>query len=315
MKIVVTEPLHLAKEAKEALAKLGSVAYGPFDDEALAGELAGCDVLMVRLSRHIGETLMQKAPHLRFIVTATTGLDHIDREAAKRRGIRIISLRDCPEAITDVSATAEHCLGLLLALVRGTVGADAHVRQGGWDRNRFFGRQLRGKRIGIVGYGRIGALLAGYARALGMEVVACDRDPKKIVPPAKALPLEELLKTSDAISIHVTADPENKHLLDAAAIASMRQGAFVLNTARGSLVDEVALADAVASGHLAGIAVDVLDGEERGAPQSSPLLAAARAGHNVLITPHIGGATHEAIRQAECAVIAVLAASLEGARS
>ena len=178
-----------------------------------------------------------------------------------------------------------------------------------------FGRQLRGKRLGIVGYGRIGALLAGYAHALGMEVVACDRDPKKIVPPAKALSLEELLKTSEVISIHVTADPDNKHLLDAAALASTRQGAFVLNTARGSLVDEAALADAVASGHLAGVAVDVLEGEERGAPQSSPLLAAARAGHNVLITPHIGGATYEAIRQAECAVIAVLAASLKGARS
>ena len=161
----------------------------------------------------------------------------------------------------------------------------------------------------------IGALLAGYAHALGMEVVACDRDPKKIVPPAKALSLEELLKTSEVISIHVTADPDNKHLLDAAALASTRQGAFVLNTARGSLVDEAALADAVASGHLAGVAVDVLEGEERGAPQSSPLLAAARAGHNVLITPHIGGATYEAIRQAECAVIAVLAASLKGARS
>jgi phosphoglycerate dehydrogenase-like enzyme len=104
-------------------------------------------------------------------------------------------------------------------------------------------------------------------------------------------------------------------LLDAAAIASMRQGAFVLNTARGSLVDEAALAEAVASGHLAGVAVDVLDGEERGVAQSSPLVAAARAGHNVLITPHIGGATFEAIRQAECAVIAVLAASLKGARS
>jgi phosphoglycerate dehydrogenase-like enzyme len=148
-----------------------------------------------------------------------------------------------------------------------------------------------------------------------MEVVACDRDRKKIVPPAKPVPLEELLETSDVVSIHVTADPNNEHLLDATAIASMRRGALVLNTARGSLVDEAALADAVASGHLAGVAVDVLDGEERGAFRSSPLIAAARAGHNVLITPHIGGATFEAIRQAECAVIAVLAESLKGARS
>jgi phosphoglycerate dehydrogenase-like enzyme len=148
-----------------------------------------------------------------------------------------------------------------------------------------------------------------------MEVVAYDCDARKIAPPATKLPLQELLRTSDVISLHVTADPDNKHLIDKAAIASMRPGAFVLNTARGSLVDEAALADAVSQGRLAGVAADVLDGEERGAAKASPLLAAARAGHNVLITPHIGGATYEAIRQAECAVIAVLAATLKGARS
>jgi D-3-phosphoglycerate dehydrogenase len=314
MKIVVTEPLHMAKEARDALGPLGAVVYGPFDEPALAAELSNCDVLMVRLGRHIGEPLMAAAPNLRFIVTATTGLDHVDLDAARRRNIRIVSLRDCPQAITDVSATAEHCLGLLLALVRGTVPATAHVLGGGFDRNLFFGRQLRGKRLGIVGYGRIGALLAGYGAALGMEVVAHDRDAKKIVAPVKKLPLAELLRSSDVISIHVTADPDNRHLIDKAAIATMKQGAFVLNTARGSLADEEALADAVLNGHLAGVAVDVLDGEERGGSQASPLLAAARAGHNVLITPHIGGATYEAIRQAECAVIGVLAGLVGGAK-
>jgi D-3-phosphoglycerate dehydrogenase len=311
MKIVVTEPLHMAEEAKASLAGLGSVAYGPFDDDALRAELADADVLMVRLGRHIGEPLLQAAPNLRFIVTATTGLDHIGLEAARKRGIRVVSLRDCPGAIRDVSATAEHCLGLILALVRGTVPAAAHVTQGGWDRNRFFGRQLRGKRLGVVGYGRIGALLAGYAAALGMEVVAHDRDEARIAAPTQSVPLEDLLRTSDIVSIHVAADPGNKHLLDAAAIAKMRRGAYVINTARGSLADETALAAAVMSGQLAGVAVDVLDGEEKAATGTSPLLAAAKAGRNVLITPHIGGATFEAIRQAECAVIDVLAGALK----
>lgn len=314
MKIVVTEPLHMAEEARLALGALGTVAYGPFDDDGLRAELADSDVLMVRLARHIGEPLMQHAPNLRFVVTATTGLDHIDLDAARRRGIRVVSLRDCPDAIKDVSATAEHSLGLLLALMRGTVTAAGHVAAGGWDRNRFFGRQLKGKRLGIVGYGRIGALFADYATVLGMEVVAHDRDEAKVAAPSARLPLAELLRTSDVVSVHVTADPENRHLIDAAAIATMRPGAFVINTARGSLVDEAALAEAVAAGHLAGVAVDVLEGEEKGSTQASPLLAAARAGHNVLITPHIGGATFEAIRQAECAVIDVLAGVLEGER-
>lgn len=313
MKIVVTEPLNMAEEAKAALGALGEVRYGPFDDEALRGEIGGAEVLMVRLGRHIGDPLMDAAPKLRFIVTATTGLDHIDLDAARARSVRIVCLRDCPEAITDVSATAEHCLGLMLALVRKTVPASAHVLAGGWDRNLFFGRQMRGKRLGLIGYGRIGALMGGYGAALGMEVVAHDRDPARIVPPAKGVPLDELLRTSDVVSMHATADRENRHLLGRNEIAAMKRGAIVLNTARGSLVDEAALADALESGQLAGVAVDVLEGEERNATGASRLLAAAKAGRNVLITPHIGGATLEAIRQAECAVIAVLAGHLQDA--
>jgi D-3-phosphoglycerate dehydrogenase len=251
---------------------------------------------------------------LRFLVTATTGLDHVDREAVDCGGIRLVCLRDCPGAITDVSATAEHCLGLMLALVRRTMPAAQHVLAGGFDRNPFFGRQMRGKRIGIIGYGRIGALMGGYAHALGMEVVAHDRDPARIVPPAQAIQLAELIRTSDIVSIHVTADPGNRHLLGKAEVAGMKRGAYVLNTARGSLADEAPLADAVAAGHLAGVAVDVIDGEERGEQAASPLLAAARSGHNVIVTPHIGGATFEAIRQAECAVIEVLRAHLTRGR-
>ena len=219
-----------------------------------------------------------------------------------------MSLRDCMQAIIDVSATAEHSIGLLLALVRRTRPAAAHVLDGGWDRNRFFGMQLRGKRLGIVGHGRIGALVAQYAAALGMEVVACDRNEEKVVPPAAAVPLATLLERCDAISIHVTAAPKNRHLINRAAIARMRHGAFLINTARGSIVDETALADAMSAEHLAGVAVDVLEGEERDGIASSPLLACARAGHNVLITPHIGGATLEAIRHTETAVVEVLTA-------
>jgi D-3-phosphoglycerate dehydrogenase / 2-oxoglutarate reductase len=310
MKIVVTEPLHLAEEAKSTLAGLGPVAYGPFSDDALASQLPDCEVLVVRLGRYIGAPLLALAPNLRFIVTATTGLDHIDLGAAQSAGVRLISLRHCQQSITDVSATAEHTLGLMLALARGLAPAAAHVVEGGWDRNRFWGTQLRGKRLGILGYGRIGAMVARYAASMGMEVAAHDRDESKIVPPAAPLSFEDLLAWADVISIHVTADPENRHLIDRAALQLIKPGSFLINTARGSLLDEAAVADAVAAGCLAGLAVDVVDDEERGAVASSPLLACARSGHNVLITPHIGGATPEGLRQAEGAVIQLLAMEL-----
>lgn len=303
MKIVVTDPLHLAEGVKLALGSLGSVVYGPLDDVALARELADCDALMVRLGHHIGKPLIAKAPRLRYILTATTGLDHIDLDAARRASVRVISLRDCPESIKDVSATAEHCFGLLLALMRDTPAAAAHTLAGGWDRDRFWGTQLKGKCLGVIGYGRIGAMVAGYAAAFGMNVVACDKTIEKIAPPAKPVSFDELLRTADVISVHVTATPENSHLIDQSAIARVKRGAVLINTARGSVIDEAAVAEALESRHLFGVAVDVLEGEEHGGQSRSPLLASARAGRNVLITPHIGGATRESIACTETAVI------------
>src|SRR5262245_4182266 len=303
MKIVVTEPLHLAERVKRALAELGSVTYGPFDDRALARELVDCDVIIVRLGRHIGNTILSAAPKLRFILTATTGLDHIDLDAAKAASVRVISLRDCAGAVGDVSATAEHCFGLLLALLRYTPAAAAHVLAGGWDRDRFWGRQLKGKCLGVIGYGRIGAMVARYAASFGMDVVACDKAPTNIGPPAKPVSLDELLRDADVVSVHVTATPDSRNLIDRAAIGQLKRGASLINTARGSVVDEAALAEAVRSGQLLGVAVDVLAGEEHGEISSSPLLGAAREGYNVLITPHIGGATLESIARTEIALI------------
>ncbi|HET7851168.1 MAG TPA: NAD(P)-dependent oxidoreductase, partial [Methyloceanibacter sp.] len=250
MKIVVTEPLHLAERVKQSLAGLGSVAYGPFDDRTFARELPDCDVLMVRLGRHIGDATITAAPKLRYILTATTGLDHIDLDAAKAASVRVISLRDCPEAILDVSATAEHCFGLLLALLRRTPAAAAHVLEGGWDRDRFWGTQLKGKCLGVIGYGRIGAMVARYAASFGMDVIACDKAPTKIGPPAKPVSFDELLRRADVVSVHVTATPENRNLIDRAAIGKLKRGAVLINTARGSVVDEAALAEAVRSGQL-----------------------------------------------------------------
>ena len=303
MKIVVTEALHLAEWAKQTLADLGSVSYGPFDDRALARELVDCDVIMVRLGPHIGGAIISAAPKLRYILTATTGLDHIDLDAARAASVRVISLRDCPGAILDVTATAEHCFGLLLALLRHTPAATAHVLSGGWDRDRFWGRQLKGKSLGVIGYGRIGAMVARYAASFGMDVVACDRMASKIGAPAKPVSFEELLRHADVVSVHVTATPENRNLIDCGAIARLKRGAVFINTARGSVVDEAALTEAVRRGQLLGVAVDVLAGEEHGEVSESPLLEAAREGRNILITPHIGGATLESIAHTETALI------------
>lgn len=306
MKIVVTEPLHLSEDVDQMLQGLGQVRYGPLAAAELTSAIEDCEVLVVRLGHYIGEAVIASAPRLRYIVTATTGLDHVDLGAAAAHGVRVLSLRDCPREIQAVSATAEHTWGLLLALVRDLPAAAAHVQAGGWNRDEFWGTQLQGKRLGVIGHGRIGKMVGGYGLAFGLDVVAYDTDPGRVVPPAALVPLTELLATSDIISLHITADPRNLHFLDRTLIDQIKRGAYFVNTARGTLVDEEGLADAVIAGRLAGVAVDVLGGEERAIPESNPLWRCARAGHNVLITPHIGGATRESIARAEQAVVSNL---------
>ena len=309
MHVVVAEPQYISDYVLDKLLSLGSVELLPSPPE-LSSDFPDCDILMIRLGKYIGPELLGSVPSLKFIVSATTGLDHIDLEAAHRRGIKILSLRDCPTKIVAISATAEHTWGLLLALVRATTKAARHVLEGGWDRNRFWGTQLKGKRLGIIGFGRIGQRVAGYAHAFGMRVFGCDIQPGKIQLPTQPLDLDELAATCDIISIHVGGIPENHHLLSQTMIRSLKPGAWVVNTSRGSVVDEAALAEAVVSGHIAGVAVDVLDGEERGETGLNPLFRCALAGHNVLITPHLGGATYESIAHAEKAVVDVLLTAL-----
>jgi D-3-phosphoglycerate dehydrogenase len=311
MKIVVTEPEMMAREVQAALASVGEVIQGPFSDLELQRVLPDCEVLMVRLGHFVGESIIRRAPKLRFIVTATTGLDHIDQKVARAAGVRVISLRDCADQIQDVSATAELTWALLLALVRAVPAAAGHTLGGGWDRNQFWGRQLKGKQLGVIGHGRIGSMVAGYGAAFGMNVVACDVIASKVVPPARPVSLDQLLETSDVVSVHVTADPQNRHLVGASSIAKMKPGAFLVNSARGMIVDGAAAAAAVTSRRLAGVAVDVLEGEEHRAIDGDPLIACARAGYNVLITPHIGGATRESIALTEAAVVTELRRALQ----
>lgn len=308
MEILVLEPEHMPPDVRNDLASLGQVVYGPLNGELLFRHLSSCEVLMVRLGNYIGADVLDLAPRLRFLVTATTGLDHIDLPAAAARGVRVVSLRDCAHLIRDVSATAEHTWGLLLALLRHTPAAVEHVRRGGWDRNQFWGSQLKGKRLGIVGFGRIGSMVAHYGSAFGMEVVAHDRVPAKITAPMQCASMEETFATSDVVSIHVTADSVNRQLIGRTQIGMMKVGGILINSARGMIVDSEALAEAIRAGRIGGVAVDVLEEEERGRTEGDPLLACARDGLNVLITPHIGGATREAIALAERAVVSVLAA-------
>jgi D-3-phosphoglycerate dehydrogenase / 2-oxoglutarate reductase len=310
----MTEPsprpraLHLELDAypDDAVERLRSaldlVDGRTLEPEDLAETLrdGGYKVLFVRLGTPVSAATVADAPALRLIVTPTTGLDHLDVEGLTAAGVRILSLRDAREAITGVHATAEHTWALLLACLRHVPRAHADVIAGGWRRPRFLGTELAGRTIGIVGHGRLGRRVAGYARAFGMQVLVHDTDPaalRELGLDTTAVDADTLLRSADVVSIHLPLDATTRGWLDADRIALLRPGAVVINTARGELVDEHALAAALTDGRLGGVAVDVLAddatwGSETGA---SPLLALLGTDANLVVTPHIGGWARDAV--------------------
>jgi len=284
MRILVAE--RISREGLELLAASHEVDERlGLDPAGLRAAIQPCDALIVRSQVQVDAALIAAGPHLRVVGRAGVGLDNIDVDAARRAGVAVVN---APGGNT--SAAAELTLGLLLAVARHIPAADASTRAGEWARARFGGTELRGKTLGIVGLGRIGLAVAERARAFGMRILGSDpyvaaevAERNGIEPVA----LAELLARSDVVTLHAPLTAETAHLLDRAAIATLRPGAIVLNLARGGVVDEAALAEALREGRVAGAGVDVFEHEP---PRDSPLLAAP----NVVLSPHIAASTAEA---------------------
>jgi D-3-phosphoglycerate dehydrogenase len=296
-RILVSESSGMSTDAVATLGQLGEVVLADLDRGELLESLTDVDVLWVRLRTRIDAEVFSRAPQLGIVATATTGLDHVDLETARTRGIEVVSLRGATEFLRDVRATAELTIGLVLSLLRNIPAAVADVREGRWDRDRFKGRELRGSRIGIVGYGRLGSLVAGYFRSFGASLIASD--PYVQSEEIRTVSLDELLSTSDIITIHASLTSETHHLIGREQLARCKPGALLINTARGDIVDSAALLDALRFGQIAGAALDVLAGETSSGVGHLPLVDYARGHANLIITPHIGGCTHESMAMTE----------------
>jgi D-3-phosphoglycerate dehydrogenase len=298
--VVITEPLHYAPEARAVLAGIGPVVDGPFDRAGLLAAVRSARVLVVRLGHEIDDEVLAAAPGLEYVCSPTTGTDHIDLAAAEARGVRVVTLRGEAEFLAGVRATPEHTWALLLALVR-KVPAAAASTSAGWDRDAFRGTELAGKRLGIYGFGRVGRIVAGFGRAFEMQVLAHDTKPVTEPGVEDAGSLAELLVRSDVLTVHVPLDDVTRGSIGAAELALLPAGAVLVNTARGAIVDEAALVESLRDGHLAGAAVDVLDGERSSEGRHlSPLLKyAADHPERAIVTPHIAGATWESMHRTE----------------
>lgn len=243
------------------------------------------EAFVVRSRTKVDREVLDRATRLKLVARPGTGLDNIDVEYAKSKGVSVVN---SPESL--VEGVAEHVVLLMLALSRKLVEADAGMKSGKWEKNALMGKELKGKVLGVVGLGRIGKRIAEVARVLGMSVLFYDvvSIPQDIVSSlgARVVTLAELFATADYITLHVPLTSDTSHMVDAPRLASMKPTAFVINTSRGGVIDEAALAAALKAGRLGGAALDVFEKE----PPSGEILSAP----NTILTPHIGGQTGEA---------------------
>ena len=283
MKVVIADKV--SPSALKVFGEDGDWKVVSPDKESLARELADADAIVVRSATFVDGPMMEKAPKLRVIGRAGVGVDNVDLDAATRRGIVVMNTPG-----GNAVAVAEHTFALMLAMARFIPRAHSTTSAGKWEKKTLQGTELRGKTLGIVGLGRVGVEVLRRAQAFGMKVVAHD----PYVAPALAqqlnvamVPLDELYAQADYITLHVGITPQTSGMINAESIRKMKKGVRLVNCARGELLNEAAVIEALQSGQLGGAGLDVYSNEPL---KDSPLMTLP----NVLLTPHIAGSTNEA---------------------
>ena len=303
MRVLVTETL--AESGLELLRRDFDVDLRPeLAKDGLIEAVGAYDALVVRSQTKVTADVIDAGTRLKVVARAGIGLDNVDVEAATRRGVLVVN---APQS--NVVSAAEHTIALLLAQARNIPQANADLRAGRWERSKWQGVELLGKTIGIVGMGRVGALVAQRAASFGMRVIAYDpyvpRERAKEMGVELMPTLDALLVQSDFITVHLPRTSDTEGLIGERELGLVKEGARIVNTARGGIVEEAALAAAIASGRLAGAALDVFDEEPTTA---SPLFAF----ENVVVTPHLGASTAEAQDKAGTSVAEMVRLALQG---
>lgn len=302
--VLIADPL--ASEAETALRENRDIDIRRVAG-ARRGELldavARADALIVRSATTVDREVIEAAPHLRIIGRAGVGIDNIDVEAASEHGVLVANT-----PLANVHSACEHTIALLLACARHIPEANTSTHRGAWERSRFQGVEVFGKTVGIVGFGRVGQLVAERMVAFGTEVIAADPYADTAAAArigVRIVPLDELIATADFVTVHAPKTPETVGLIDAKVLGGAKPGQILINAARGGIVEEQALADALTTGPIRSAGIDVFAVEP---PEDSPLLGLP----NVVLTPHLGASTREAQIRAGLDVAAAVVAGLRG---
>jgi D-3-phosphoglycerate dehydrogenase len=261
------------------------IDYEPkISKEDLLSKVENYDALIIRSRTKVDAAVIARGTRLKLVARSGSGVDNIDLRAANARGVEVVS---SPEAL--VEAVAEHVIGLMLALARSIPAADALMKAGRWEKERFVGVELKGKTLGIAGLGRIGRRVAEMARVMGMTLLGYDviEVPQETLASlgCRMVDLDTLFASSDFITLHVPLTSETRRMVDQRRISLMKRGSYIINTSRGEVIDEAALARALRAEEIGGAALDVFENE--------PAVGAIIAAPNLISTPHIGGQTKD----------------------
>ncbi len=307
MKVLITNTI--AADLLTPLEGVAEVILGPDDGELMPHDevlalLPDLDAIINQAELQVDEALLRQGPKLKIVANVAMGTNNFNLEAMTRFGVWATNV---PDAFTD--STADCTMGLLLGLARSLHNADRYTRSGDWQRDGFRpgvwdGTLLSGKTLEIIGYGRIGKAVAQRARAFGMQVIFNNRSDTE---DEAYRPIDVLLQEADVVSLHTPLTDETRHLLDARRLSLMNPGALLINMARGPVIDEQALVQALQDGRIKGAALDVFEAE----PRVHPALLEMP---NVFLTPHIGGGTVESRTQARRLCVENVAAVLQGGR-
>ena len=302
MKILITD--NFTENGIETLSASADVAYQPgMSADDLLESISAYDALIVRGRTQVNADIIAAASKLKVIGRAGVGVDNIDLASAQSRNITVVNT---PTATTI--AVAEHTLALIMAIVRSVTRSDAAMKSGRWIKKDVFGSELGGKTLGIVGLGNIGSAVAVRAAAFGLKVIA--HDPKKTDEflsnhGAESVTLTDLYARADIVSLHVPLSPQTRHMINGQAFAQMKRGVYLICTARGGIINEIALLSALENGQVAGAALDVF-------AQEPPGLTALVSHPKVIATPHIAAQTHQAQARAAADIAEEVLTALRG---
>ena len=262
------------------------------------------DVILIRFNTIIGPDILGKNSNIKAILSPTTGLDHIDLEAVNRQKVKVFHLRGETKFLKTISGTAELTIGLMLSIVRKIPESFDSVKEGFWQPGKFRGHELSGKTLGIIGCGRLGSKVSRAAIALGMNVIAYDPFISRFPSGVKSKKNQsDILCEADIVSLHVPLLPETNNLISQNEISNMKNGVVLINTSRGAIIETKSLIKSLRNGKVAAAAVDVIENENLLLGKNHPLVLYALENKNLIITPHIGGATFESVEKTDLFIL------------